>query len=801
MPATMALQRAFSLVSTATGPGVRRVPLAVLRATGALAALVVVALAARGIDGLVVDDVALRLGESGLLLLALVGALRQRRGAATGAVRAGWTSLAGAALAVLVTTAATVVDPDLDARLGSPTVFDGPSLLVAPLALLGVLLFARPTRSAAQAGRIVLDAIAVSCAVAVVGWYLVLRPFVDSQLEAQPSEELALAYLVCDGIALVVALVALLRARRSLRATVACSVLALAALLAADAGRGFQFLPSVAAPPVLVEAGWAVAMGLFAVGAWIRPAGEDGERSLTDAAERRRWLWWLALPYLFLMPVAGVLLVAAIAGRADAPTTIGAAVIIAVLGFRHVIALRENAGLTERLAASVRELEHRAAHDELTGLLNRSGLIVALDDLRGRDPAAPAGPAALLFVDLDRFKAINDTLGHAVGDAVLRAVGERLRYALGGQGVAARFAGDEFVLLLVGHRTEAEVLAWAQDALDLVERPIPLSDGGEVVVTASVGVSMAERLGDGEAIVREADLAMFEAKQRGRARIQVFEEGLRERSADRVRLEQDLRRALYRDDEIEVHLQPLVALEGDRLWGAEALVRWRHPDHGMLAPGRFLAVAEESGLIVPLGYKVLQEACAAAAAVPGIVVSVNLSPRQIHDPVLAATVADALGVHGLPPERLCLEVTEDVLVDDRTIGVLEDLRALGTRVAIDDFGVGASSLKQLRRIPGALVKIDRSFISTLDTEHAGDDRVMVKALVTVAEQLGLEVVAEGIERPAQLDAVRELGASIGQGWLLGHPQRSAAFVTACGSRPLVRRPPRPPEGPLRRFGA
>ncbi len=765
----------------------RRIPVPILATIAGLLAVSLAAVAWSTATGDATATVLLRLLESALVVLAAVGALRRRRTAATPVERAGWTSLVGAAVAVLVTTVAAMLAPHLDVRLGAPTPLDLPSRLVAPRVLLGVLLFARPTRSAAHLGRIVLDAIAVGCAVGIVGWYLVVRPFVDARLAAQPSQELALAYVAGDAIALGLGLLALLRAKRRLRGTVACAALGLAALLASDLGRGFEVLPGVAPPASVTEIGWALAMALLAIAAWLRP-GPRGERvALSDARARRAWLWWLALPYLFLMPVAGVLLVGAVAGDVDGPMIAGSAVVIAVLGFRHVVALRENAELAQRLAGSVRELEHRAAHDELTGLLNRGGLISAL---RGDSPIA-GRPAALLFVDLDRFKAINDTLGHAVGDAVLRAVGERLRFAVRA-GLAARFAGDEFVLVLPGVVDEHAALGRAQEVIELVERPIPLADGGEVVVTASVGLTTTSSLADGETIVREADLAMFEAKQGGRARVQVFEEGLRERSADRVRLEQDLRRALTREDEIEVHLQPLIALEGDRLWGAEALVRWRHPERGMLAPGRFLAIAEESGLIVPLGHRVLSEACAAAAAVPDLIVSVNLSARQLHDPLLLATVRDALTAHGLAPERLCLEVVEDVLVDDRTIGVLEALRALGARVAIDDFGVGASSLKQLRRIPGALVKIDRSFIGSLDTAEAGDDdRVMVRALVNVAEQLGLQVVAEGIERPDQLSAVRDLGVTIGQGWLLGHPQRAAAFVTSCGGGPLVRRGPRP----------
>nr|WP_246852173.1 bifunctional diguanylate cyclase/phosphodiesterase [Patulibacter sp. SYSU D01012] len=498
------------------------------------------------------------------------------------------------------------------------------------------------------------------------------------------------------------------------------------------------------------------------------------------------------MPYFFVIPVAAVLVSAAVRGDLEPEVVVGAAVIIALLGLRHVLTLSENVALTDRLTATVRGLEHRAAHDELTGLLNRTGLIRRLDGMRAQQEEGRLCSVGLVFIDVDRFKGVNDTLGHAAGDAVLRAVAERLRTVVAADGAdAARFAGDEFVLLLPGVGEPAGVLARAQDALDAIERPIPLDDGGEIVVTASAGVTIATRLDVGEAMVREADIAMFEAKSGGRARIEVFEEDLRQRSEVRMEVEQDLRRALAApDSQFEVHLQPLALLDEDRLWGAEALVRWRHPEKGMVLPGRFLPVAEESGMIVPLGDVILAEACAAAVAIPGLIVSVNLSPRQIHDSKLVATVRQTLETQGLAPARLCLEVTEDILVDDRTITVLENIQGLGVRVAIDDFGIGASSLRQLRRIPGAVVKIDRSFLENIDGERGGDDRVMVKALVSIAEQLELEIVAEGIERQSQLEIVRDLGVPIGQGWYLGAPQRAAAFVTERGGRPLVRRTPR-----------
>jgi diguanylate cyclase (GGDEF)-like protein len=758
---------------------------ALIGAIGVLA-LASVVLALLGTDGPsgVIEDRALRLAQALLAVVLVAGVLRSWRTGATAAERGAWLAMSLAASIVCAVLIAFVVDPTLGGRLHGPQVTTIAQMLVAPLAVSGLLVFAPPFEHRAQAYRVVMDGAAIASSTVVLGWYVAVRPLRDAVGGTDVTTAAALSYITLDAVAFALGLLAVSRTPYALRRIVAVATVGLALLLFADVTRIVHDLPVQNASSTMSELGWIAALTCFAAASWIpRSAPRANGDDAPDG-----WPWWLTMPYTFLIPVAAVLLISAQRGDTDGPMVVGAAAIIIVLGFRHVFAVRENEALTGRLRRSVHQLEYRAEHDELTGLLNRRGLIDRLDDLR-TEPGAPARPLALLFIDIDRFKGINDTLGHAVGDAVLHAIGGRLSGLLQHEdGLAARFAGDEFVLLFPGMDSEHDALRIAQDALDVVERPIELADGGEVVVTASAGVAITSELGDGETIVREADLAMFEAKSGGRARVELFEDDLRERSEDRMRIEQEMRRSLQAGTPFEVHLQPLVLLnEQDRLWGAEALVRWRHPTLGMILPGRFLSVAEESGMIVPLGEVVLAEACAAAVAVPGLIVSVNLSPRQIHDPMLVATVRHQLETQGLAPGRLCLEVTEDVLVDARTISVLEDLQALGVRVAIDDFGIGASSLRQLRRIPGAIVKIDRSFLERIDGPKGGDDRVMVKALVSIAAQLELEVVAEGIERQSQLDIVRDLGVTIGQGWFLGQPQRCAAFVTERGGRPLVRR--------------
>lgn len=659
-------------------------------------------------------------------------------------------------------------------RLAGPLGVDLLEMLVAPLVVAALLTVARPVDRGLGVVRIVIDGAVIASSTVVVGWYVAVRSLHENGTAFDVAPSTALAFLVIDAVAFSFGLLLLARSRPSTRRIVAVGVLGLALLLIADIARVIQVLPDDPGSGLISELGWITSLACFAVASWLGPSqrSERARRSPLGSP------WWQVMPYTFLLPVAVVLLVAAVRDDVDPLMTVSAAAIIAVLGVRHVLVRYRNEVLTGQLRRSVRQLDRRARHDELTGLLNRGGLVDALEALQPEERSAADERVAVIFVDIDRFKGINDALGHTVGDTVLRVIGTRIGgWVDDAGGIAARIAGDEFIVVLPGVGSETTALNRAQDVLDLVEAPIPVGPRGELIVTASAGVAVTTDLGNDDAIIRHADLAMLEAKSGGRARVQLFEEDLRQRCEDRMLIEQELRHALGTDHEIEVHLQALTELDGGGLWGAEALVRWRHPTHGTLYPSRFLAVAEESGLIVPLGERVLAVACAAAAALPGMVVAVNLSPRQLHDPGLAPVVRRQLRRQGLAAERLCLEVTEEALVDSRAIAVLEDLRRFGVQVAIDDFGVGASSFRQLRRLPGALVKIDRSFIERIDQDSGEDDRVMVKAMVTLAEQLELQVIAEGIERESQMRIVRELGVTIGQGWYLGAPTRAAVFVT------------------------
>jgi diguanylate cyclase (GGDEF)-like protein/PAS domain S-box-containing protein len=437
-------------------------------------------------------------------------------------------------------------------------------------------------------------------------------------------------------------------------------------------------------------------------------------------------------------------------------------------------------------------LAHQALHDDLTGLVNRGVLL----DRLGRVLAAPRtadGVVAVVFLDLDQFKWVNDSRSHSAGDALLVQVARALEAAVRPTDTLARFGGDEFVVLCEELQDEDDVLGVVERLAAALERPFELDrpEGqAAVTVTVSMGVATA-RPGDGtgpEALVRDADIAMYRAKERGRARFEIFDEDMRLRAAERLQTQNDLRTAL-RHDQIEVHFQPVVDPRTGVVTGSEALARWRHPTRGLLLPEEFVPHAEESGLIVPLGNAVLTEACLATAQwnrhreVP-LDVAVNLSARQLSHPRLLDVVAEALERSALPPAQLCLEVTETVVMDDTVASgaVLRALRELGVRVAIDDFGTGYSSLAYLLSLPVDVLKVDRSFVAAVD--GGGPGTAIVTAVVALAQTLGLTVVAEGVETVDQRAMLLALGVGSAQGWLWGRPVPAADATWAGQSWPL-----------------
>ena len=420
------------------------------------------------------------------------------------------------------------------------------------------------------------------------------------------------------------------------------------------------------------------------------------------------------------------------------------------------------------------DMSRRALTDALTGLPNR---VLLMDRLaHWRESAMRSGAqAALLFLDLDHFKVINDSLGHDAGDDLLRAIGPRLQGAVRPSDTVARFGGDEFVVLCEDI-TEEGAEAVAQRILAAFAQPISLQ-GRSHVVSPSIGVALSGTPPlSADALVTNADAALYRAKGRGRGRAELFQAGMHRRFVRRMSLERALRTALAGGEGLRVVYQPVVSLDTGAPAGFEALARWTHPIDGEVPPAEFVAVAEESGLIVDLGRWVLCEALAQAgawhAAHPGsdgARVSVNLSPRQVSDPRLVETIAQALKDAHTPHGSLSLEVTETVLMDDTDLmlEVMYRLRALGVRLVLDDFGTGYSSLSHVRRFPIAALKLDKTFVDEVRTDPSS--RAIVSAVLHLAEGLGADVVAEGVETRGQADAVRELGCPLGQGYLFGRP--------------------------------
>jgi diguanylate cyclase (GGDEF)-like protein len=387
-------------------------------------------------------------------------------------------------------------------------------------------------------------------------------------------------------------------------------------------------------------------------------------------------------------------------------------------------------------------------------------------------------------VDLDGFKPVNDRLGHATGDQLLRAVAERLRGCVRPADTVARLGGDEFAVLVEDIAGEAEAVAVAKRLLESLTVPFVLR-AKEVTISASVGIALNAPMATVEMMLRDADVAMYRAKEAGRACYEVFDTGMHETILARLELERDVRRAVD-ERQFVVHYQPLVALADGRLVGVEALVRWQHPTRGLLAPAEFLEVAEATGLIVPLGAWVLQEACRQArrwaeqCPEQRLTMSVNLSPRQLSDPGIVATVAAALSESGLPAADLVLELTEGLLVSDgpAVIDRLFALKALGVRLAIDDFGTGYSSLSYLRRLPFDILKIDKLFV---DGVAGGPEAsAFAQAIIKLAHSLRLETVAEGVEHDDQSRHLRQLGCELAQGYHFAKPLSAEDITTMLG---------------------
>jgi diguanylate cyclase len=417
------------------------------------------------------------------------------------------------------------------------------------------------------------------------------------------------------------------------------------------------------------------------------------------------------------------------------------------------------------------QLAHMALHDHLTGLPNRSLFDDRLEHALQRRRDAQRG-VAVLFIDVDGFKRINDNLGHSAGDAALREAAARIRSAVRPHDTVARLGGDEFTVLCEDLDGDGDALSIGERIVEALARPVAIH-GSDVVLRASVGVALAGPADmRPEELLRRSDDAMYQAKARGGGRPQLYTPGQgRHRGGHDLQLEAALRHAI--PAELVAHYQPVVALDDAQLVGVEALARWQHPSRGLMPPAEFIAMAEQTGLIVPLGSWMLDQACRQGVRWDGLRVSVNVSGRQVAEGSLVASVTRALEDSGLRPDRLQLELTETVLMDDVDghVAVMRDLKKLGISLALDDFGKGYSSLSYLHRFPIDRIKIDRDFVRGLPDSRA--DQAIVSAVLSFARALDMEVVAEGVETQQHVDALRDLGCEYAQGFFFHRPLEAA----------------------------
>lgn len=541
---------------------------------------------------------------------------------------------------------------------------------------------------------------------------------------------------------------------------------AMLALLVGDVGYNLLASRGVLTAPPVFDTPYLVAFGLLGASA-LHPS----MRAVGAGHHERVQAWsWQRLAVLVPALLVPALL---IIPDANLPLAVRWLQALGAAGLTAAIIVRAGRAVREQ-SASRRVFEHLATHDALTGLANRP----ALNEWLGQELALARG-VNVLFIDLDGFKLVNDSWGHAVGDELLLQVADRLRRHLPPDVVVSRAGGDEFILVTPTRQHDPDGTVFAQHVIAELSQPYTLSVG-DVVVTPSIGVVSSASAGErtADALVRDADTAMYRAKDAGRSRAVAYDPSMGEVVRGRVTLDRALRQALGRG-EMDVAFQPLVELATGRLLGFEALARWNRPDGGPCTPDVFIAAAEENGLILPIGDFVLERALGELrswrASSPGAVgVNVNVSARQLQDPGFTGRVIAALARQQVPASALRLEVTESTLVGDEAVAAtsLRELERAGVSISVDDFGTGYSSLSYLSRLKVHEVKIDRSFVAGVTSRP--EDLAIVRATAAMAQALGLAVVAEGIEDEAQRQVLVELGIGRGQGWLLGRPMPAAA---------------------------
>ena len=658
-----------------------------------------------------------------------------------------------------------------------PSAADTTYLLSYPTFLIGILRF--PMRPESRAGnrRLWVDLATVGLAGASVIWFFVVGPTVLSSGQAPLAGAVAGAYPVGDLLLIFVLAYVMSRVdtASSRKAILLLGASTLSAMVG-DVSNGWMRLHPhyelQAAVDITFMAGWAFFLlaGLAQARVASRPPQERGIAASVGDGWMVRAGW---LPYLAPTVVFGLLVVVQFGGSFGdrVSLTIGSALVSLLVLLRQFLARRD-------LLSAQDQLRYRALHDGLTRLPNRTLVLDRIEQLLAH-ARRQRKPIAALFVDVDGFKHVNDTFGHACGDELLKVIAERLCTVVRDGDTVGRLAGDEFVVLLDDLDVDAAATLVAERVLEVLRQPIELPQARErrLSITVSIGVAVTEA-GTADELLHAADLALYEAKNAGRNRFVLFEADMQTVAHDRLLLELDLSEALERDELFLVY-QPLFDLRTDTITGVEALARWRHPRRGVVSPGDFIPIAEDSGLILPIGRWVLRSACRQAAewhrSGRPIEVAVNVSARQLDSDDLLDDVRRALSDTALTPSKLTLEITESVLMKNPSAAVhrLEQLKQLGVRIAIDDFGTGYSSLAYLRQFPVDALKIDRSFIAAIGA--SAEAGALIHTLVQLGKSLNLRTLGEGIEELSQLQVLKDEDCELGQGFLLARPSDAAAI--------------------------
>jgi diguanylate cyclase (GGDEF)-like protein len=709
----------------------------------------------------------------GLTVMGAIGgfsglAVLQASLAAHGRSRVAWTLIGAAcvvwAAAQFTTLAWLLQHPDSPARMHIAQNL----LAVAAVLAIGGFLSLPGRRSSELSGRLLrlLDCLTVISTATLMLWLSLVRSIMTHELVGPSARTHLLLFVAFDIVTLTTTL--LLASRPPAGQRLSSSFVAAAAVafvfgdIALMHGLVFQSYRA----GTFADGGRILGMILLAWAAqsWVRPS-TPGERAPS------RWRPVL-LPYVLLPVAIGA---AAVSTGHGTPldlvgVCIGSVMVAAILA-RQLVTLAENMTLVTQMTGQESELRHQAMHDALTGLANRRLFRQRLEE--AVRATAQEDQVAVVFVDLDDFKVVNDTLGHAVGDELLRKMANRLQACIRTSDIASRLGGDEFAVLLT-RGGEVAAHSVATRLTRAMRQPI-LIEGEPVFIQASVGIAVGTaelRRAPGE-LLEQADMAMYAAKDAGKARFAVFEPGMRERLLGRAAVKDDLHRALGRA-QLLLHYQPIVDLHSGKVTGAEALLRWQHPLHGFIPPLTFIPMAEETGLINRIGRWALHTACLEAAQWPQpfgerLSIHVNFSAAQLLNPDVVDEVSTILDETGLLPHLLTIEMTESVLMNDNAAvaAQMSQLKALGVRIAIDDFGTGYSGLSYLDRLPVDVLKIDKAFVDKLDESTGRPPLAM--AVVGLADMLGLGVVAEGVETPEQRALLVQMGCPAGQGYFFSRP--------------------------------